>query len=157
MITTTDANHTQYHEPEGGQNEHKDAYILRVVCNKVEKKRAYTVCIKLLDKVANEEKEVWDQTFTYNTVKNTALAYGIDSAFRHIHENCSRKALHIITDKVFVKLWKGAFDKVEELRESYKQAIKETHIEKLAAVHDTLAMINIVGFYDTMAYTLEPL
>jgi len=116
----------------------------------------YNVTMKLMDG-SNEDKEVWSTVQTFNQKKNIALVHGAEFAFKDIYTSFFQNtdnALHIITDKVFVKTWKTIFNTFENQIEKYKVAVKSGDIGVMKDFEEIIIMENIIRFHDVVPYTI---
>jgi DNA polymerase elongation subunit (family B) len=140
-------------------NENKPEYILNITYVQESKPKRFNITITLIDTTAaNPNTEVWRQNSEIKKNKYQALTWATEQAFKAIFTDLPvvrQGRLKIVTDKLFISRWKTAFNTIDTLTERIEKALANNDSESIEEVNETTSLVNLIGFYDTIPYTLE--
>ena len=147
----------------------KEQFVITIHCDKLSEEE------KAANKSANKKGTTWKMVFilanaTLNTqiykedlfINNKKLiAYirAAEYAFKYIYVNqthiINEGKLCVKTDAAFITKWKSAYKNIHTLQEKLKNIIEVCDAGLLEELQELESIVNLIGFRDTIPYTLE--
>jgi len=151
----------------------KEQFVINIYSNKLSEEEK--TANKTANKNANKKGTTWKMVFelinaTLNTqiykeelfiTNKKLIAYirAAEYAFKYIYVNqthiINEGKLCVKTDAAFITKWKSAYKNIHTLQEKLKNIIDVCDAGLLEELHELESIVNLIGFRDTIAYTLE--
>ena len=149
----------------------KEQFVITLYCDKLSEEE------KAANKNANKKGTTWKMVFelanaTLNTqiykedlfiTNKKIIAYirAAEHAFKYIYVNqpniINEGKLCVKTDSVFITKWKSAYKNIHTLQEKIQKIINDCDAGLLDELQELESTVNLIGFRDTIPYTLETL
>ena len=159
-------------------DETKDQYVLTINCDKVTKEKPAKD--KTKDKVvvkntettkgavwkltlvltnSTQQTEIFKEDLLINKKKELAYIRAAEHGFKNIYLNhkniIDTGKLVVKTDAIFITKWKLAYKNIHLLQEKMQTIMTQCDAGLLGELQEIESIVNLIGFRDKIAYTLE--
>ena len=145
----------------------KEQYVLTITCDKTVKSKTdkdsaktkgavWKMGLMLTNTTTNTE--VYKEDLLINNKKQIAYIRAVEHGFKNIYTNHAEiltQKLCVKTDSVFITKWKSAYKNIHLLQEKLQKIIQECDSGLLEELQELEAIVNLIGFRDSVPYTLD--
>jgi hypothetical protein len=130
-------------------------FIMRVACKQESKPKRFRITITVTDP---QSTEVWKNETEMKYTKYKSLTLATENAFKTLYtevKGVQQGRLRIFTEKLFVSKWKTAYNNIDDLTQKLRKTIEEANTGSFDELQEIQTLVNLVGFHDTVPYTIE--
>ena len=145
--------------------DNKELFIFTIICEKYKntdtntkiKGAAWQMTLTILN--ASQNIEVFNEVLIIKNKKHMAYVRAVEHGFKKIYELFQNIVndgkLCVKTDSAFITKWKSAYKNIHTLQEKLQKIMNDCDAGQLDELQETESIVNLIGFRDTLPYTLE--